>query len=149
MKAVKFKHQNVVFAENQPEYQSLPALRIDSPEGIVISCWKLSLKERIKIVFTGRVWLSIMSFNEPLSPSFMAVNRKEVYSHPDDGITFLQRIKKFFSGCRYFQQNDPTKKCEAFKNEGCSHVDGPLCNFPNCSINIDYTEENKCHNEQL
>lgn len=97
MKAVKFKHQNAVFAKDKSEYQPLPALKIDSPEGEVISCWKLSLKERIKIVFTGRVWLSIMSFNEPLSPSFMAVNRKEVYSHPDDGITFLQTIKKIFA----------------------------------------------------
>ena len=31
MKPVEFKHQNVVFAKDQPEYQPLPALRIDSP----------------------------------------------------------------------------------------------------------------------
>ena len=33
MKPVEFKHQNIVFAKDQPEYQPLPALRIDSPTG--------------------------------------------------------------------------------------------------------------------
>ena len=27
------------------------------------------------------------------------------------------------------------------KNEGCSHVDGMLCDFPNCSMNNDYVKE--------
>lgn len=40
MKPVEFKHQNIVFAKDQPEYQPLPALRIDSPTGEVVSCWK-------------------------------------------------------------------------------------------------------------
>lgn len=84
MKPVEFKHQNIVFAKDQPEYQPLPALRINTPEGEVISCWKMSFSERLRVLFTGRVWLSLMSFNKPLTPSYMAVRRKEVYSHPDD-----------------------------------------------------------------
>jgi len=95
MKPVKFKHQNVVFAKDQKEYQPLPALRIDSPNGEVVSCWKLSFTERLKIVFTGRIWLSLMTFNKPLTPSYLAVNRKEIYSHPDDEKTILSRVKKF------------------------------------------------------
>jgi len=98
MKPVEFKHQNVVFAKDQPEYQPLPALRIESPEGEVISCWKMSFKERIKVLFFGRVWLSLMSFNKPLTPSYMAVNRKEVYSHSDDSVRwhklFLGKLQK-------------------------------------------------------
>ena len=79
MKSVEFKQQNVVFAKDQPEYTPLPALKIDGPEGYVVSCWKMSLKERIKVLFCGRVWLILMSFNKPLTPSFMSVNRKDVY----------------------------------------------------------------------
>lgn len=94
MKPVEFKHQTVIFAKDQPQYQPLPALKIDSPEGEVISCWKLSVKERIKIVFTGRVWLSLMSFNKPLTPSYLSVNRKEVYSHPDDQLSWIKRLLK-------------------------------------------------------
>jgi len=94
MKPVEFKHQNIVFAKDQPEYMPLPALRIDSPQGEVVSCWKMSFKERMKVLFFGRVWLSLMSFNKPLTPSYMSVNRKDVYSHPDD----LVRWHKLFWG---------------------------------------------------
>lgn len=92
MKPVEFKHQNIVFAKDQPEYQPLPALKINSPTGEVISCWKLSFSERIKVLFLGRVWLSLMSFNKPLTPSFMSVNRKEVFSHPDDLVPLGKRL---------------------------------------------------------
>ena len=43
MKPIKFKEQNTTFAENQPEYQQLPAFKNDSLQGEVISCWKLTL----------------------------------------------------------------------------------------------------------
>jgi hypothetical protein len=92
MKPVEFKHQNVVFAKDQPEYQPLPALKLDTPQGEVISCWKMSLKERIKVLFTGRVWLSLMSFNKPLTPSYISVNRKEVFSTPEDSLTKWHRL---------------------------------------------------------
>jgi len=92
MKPVEFKHQNIVFAKDQPEYQPLPALRIDSPTGEVVSCWKLSFKERIKVLVFGRVWMSLMSFNKPLTPSYLAVNRKEVYSHPDDLVVWYKKL---------------------------------------------------------
>ena len=92
MKPVKFKHQTTVFAKDQPEYQPLPALVIDSPNGEVVSCWKLSFKERIRVLFLGRVWLSISSFNKPLSPSFLSADRKEIYRHPSDKPSFVKRL---------------------------------------------------------
>jgi len=85
MKPIKFKHQNIVFAKDQSGYQPLPALRLDTPEGEVISCWKMSLKERVKVLFTGHVWVSLMSFNKPLTPSYLSVNRKEVFLAPEEG----------------------------------------------------------------
>ncbi len=30
--------------------------------------------------------------------------------------------------------NDPVKGCPIYKNEGCSHVDGYLCDYPNCDM---------------
>ena len=79
MRPVKFKDQNTTFAEHQPEYQPLPALRIDSKKGEVISCWRLSFIERLRVLVFGRVWLSLMSFNKPLTPSFLSTNKKGVY----------------------------------------------------------------------
>lgn len=84
MKPVEFKYQNIVFAKDQPQYRPLPALKLDDDMGTVISCYRMSFRERIKILFTGRVWLSLASFGKPLTPSFMAVNRKEVFIVPSD-----------------------------------------------------------------
>jgi hypothetical protein len=106
MKPIEFKHQTVVFAKDQPEYQPLPALKLDTPEGEVISCWKMSLKDRFKVLFTGCVWCSLMCFNKPLTPSYLSVNRKEIYSHPDDFVTFKMKVKSWFklSVMRMFHQ---------------------------------------------
>lgn len=93
MKPVEFEHQNIVFAKDQPEYQPLPALKFDSPEGQVVSCWKLSFKERLRVLFLGRVWLSMSTFNRPLTPSYLAADRKEVYSHTDDNQKWHERLR--------------------------------------------------------
>lgn len=36
---------------------------------------------------------------------------------------------------------DPVKHCPVYKNEGCSHVDGYLCDYPSCSIVKEYMKE--------
>ena len=84
MKAIEFKHQTIVFAKDQPEYLPLPALKIKGREGQVISCWKMSIKERIRVLFTGVVWMNLMSFNKPLTPSYLSTRRKDVYSLSTD-----------------------------------------------------------------
>jgi hypothetical protein len=75
MKLIEFKEQNIIIAKDQPEYLPLPARRSD--DGQVICCWKLSIKERIKLLFTGRVWHIILTFNEPLQPQLLVVNKPQ------------------------------------------------------------------------
>jgi hypothetical protein len=74
MKPVKFKGSNIVFAEGQKEYLPLPAFKEDDQYGRVVSCWKLSMKERIKMLFMGRVYLSVLTFNNPLQPQLPSVD---------------------------------------------------------------------------
>lgn len=70
MKPEKFKHANVVYGENQPEYLPLPAHR-DSA-GVVTTFWKCStLRERIRMFFQGGVYVSLMTFNKPIQPSLV------------------------------------------------------------------------------
>ena len=102
MKAKDFKHQNVVFAKDQPEYHPLPALKIQvprlelkDPSGHVVFCMGLSFYERVKILFTGRIWVSLMTFGA-LTPSYHSVNRKDVYSIPSDEVPLRRKIKLFF-----------------------------------------------------
>ena len=33
---------------------------------------------------------------------------------------------------------DPVKHCKLYKDDGCAHVDGYLCDFETCSMRLDY-----------
>jgi len=80
MKPIEFKEQNVIFAKDQPEYLPLPAFKNDSPEGEVVSCWELSFKERLRILFRGKLWVCLLAFNKPLTPMYFSTQKKDVLS---------------------------------------------------------------------
>ncbi|HNX52329.1 MAG TPA: hypothetical protein PKI68_01145 [Pontiellaceae bacterium] len=78
MKPIKFKEVNVTYAENQPEYLPLPVYRKPGAECEVVSCWKLTRRERLKILITGKFWLSIWTFGHPLQPILPTVNKTDL-----------------------------------------------------------------------
>ena len=73
MKLIKFKGQNCTFAENQPEYIPLPAHRDN--EGIIISCWQFTFREKLKVLFGGKLYWQQLSFNSPLQPVMPVIGR--------------------------------------------------------------------------
>ena len=36
---------------------------------------------------------------------------------------------------------DPVKHCDVYKEDGCSHVDGYLCDFETCDIRLKWAEK--------
>ena len=66
MKPIKFKECNITFAKSQKQYLSLPAYRTNT--GDVTTHWKLSWKERIKVLIKGKIYLQILTFNKSLQP---------------------------------------------------------------------------------
>jgi len=66
MKPIEFKGFNVIFAKDQPEYLPLPAHR--NKDGCVTTCWKLTLYERILVLFKGVLYLQTLTFNNSLQP---------------------------------------------------------------------------------
>ena len=78
MNPIKFKEQNVVYAEDQPEYQPLPVYRKGGHQGELVSCWSLSFRERVKVLFSGKVWLAIWTFNRSLQPLKLSVHKEDV-----------------------------------------------------------------------
>lgn len=69
MVPVKFKQQNVIYAENQPEYLPLPAHKdIKDSNGTVTSCWRFSILERIQILFMGKIYWQQLTFDSTLQP---------------------------------------------------------------------------------
>jgi len=78
MKVIKFKEVNGTYAKNQPEYIPLPVFNKYNLEGEVVCCWSLSLKERVKILFTGKLWVSLLTFYKNLQPIRPTVNKKDL-----------------------------------------------------------------------
>ena len=84
MEPKQFKEANVTFANDQPEYKPLPAFKNKSPQGEVVTCWNLSFRERLRILFKGEIWLSLLTFNNPLTPTFLTTKKSEVLSDNSD-----------------------------------------------------------------
>ena len=66
MKPIQFPESNCTYAKDQKEYLPLPAHKTEC--GIVTSCWKLSILERLKVALRGKIWWSVFTFNRPLQP---------------------------------------------------------------------------------
>jgi hypothetical protein len=78
MTPTTFREANMVIAKNQSDYLPLPAQadRTD-PKGVVTSCWKASLLERLIFLFTGRMWLKQMRFTSALQPQYLCLRRRD------------------------------------------------------------------------
>jgi hypothetical protein len=56
----------VTYAENQPEYIPLPAYRTE--DGMAVTRWRMTWRERLRVFLSGDLWLTILTFNGPLQP---------------------------------------------------------------------------------
>jgi hypothetical protein len=56
----------IIYAKDQPEYLPLPMWK--GPDGYRVSRWKLTWKERFQLLLGGSIWLTILTFNNPLQP---------------------------------------------------------------------------------
>lgn len=68
----KFKGQEVVYAKDQPQYIPLPALCLDDESRAVLSRWRLSIRERLRVLWHGGIYLHVLTFGHPLQPIKLA-----------------------------------------------------------------------------
>lgn len=59
MNPIDFDASNRIYGKEQDEYKDLPALKFTVNTGEVITCWKMSFKEKLKVLFTGKVWTGL------------------------------------------------------------------------------------------
>lgn len=71
MKNIQFPACNTVVGAGQPEYLPLHAFVDDR---VTVTCYKLSFRERLNILFIGRLWLGQMNFGSPLQPQLPTTN---------------------------------------------------------------------------
>lgn len=72
--------EEVTFAKHQPEYLPLPA--IVCTDGTVISRWRLSLRERLRVLFRGSIYLHQLTFGKKLQPQLLCVEKPQLIMMP-------------------------------------------------------------------
>lgn len=82
-----FQSLETVLGKGQDQYRPLPVLWCDDDNGTVISKWKIGWRERLRILFSGELYISQLTFVpapaarhfQPQLPSVKApgINRKE------------------------------------------------------------------------
>ncbi len=98
MEPIKFRQQNIVFAKNQPPYLPLPAYRDDKQGGRIFHCWKLSFRERVKIFFTGKIWVNVLNFGRAPQPIKLMIDnpfhlpRRELKKNIAEGIVEVRAM---------------------------------------------------------
>lgn len=66
MTPTRFPGCNVTLGADQPQYRPLPAYR--SADGRVLTCWRLTLRERIRILLGYKLWITQLTFGEGFQP---------------------------------------------------------------------------------
>lgn len=76
MKLAPFPQQTLVIAEHQPQYENMPAYR--DRNGRVVVCWTLTWRERFIVLFRGQVWQQTLTFNDPVQPQLLTVEKPDM-----------------------------------------------------------------------
>lgn len=71
----------VIFAEHQPPYIPLPAVQVGHR---IITKWKLTWGERIKVLLGGSLWLSMLTFKKYPMPVKLQVSEPVVVREYED-----------------------------------------------------------------
>jgi hypothetical protein len=70
---IPFPQQNLVVGANQPEYIPLPVYySADNREAT--ACWGLTWSERLRALFTGRIYVTLMTFGMPMMPQRVSLD---------------------------------------------------------------------------
>lgn len=66
--------QEIVYAENQPQYIPLRTLCADGPMGAVLSRWTLTDEQRQAVAAGADIFLELSTFHQPLQPIRMSIS---------------------------------------------------------------------------
>jgi len=84
MEPIKFSECNVTFGEGQPEYKPLPAYLDKGEKGQAVTCWELSDDDLKKIAETKKIYLSQLTFHNPLQSIVLTVNKEDIFIDQKD-----------------------------------------------------------------
>jgi hypothetical protein len=78
---IQFPEASLELGANQPEYLPLPGhIDPNDPWGVMTFAWKLTWRERLKLLVTGVLWHQVLTFKHPLQPQKMLTTKPELKS---------------------------------------------------------------------
>lgn len=78
MNIAEFPEQTTIYAKDQPQYLPLPAHQFPGEQGRIVFCWKLTFRERIRLLFSGTLWHEVLTFRQPLQPMKLALEKPDM-----------------------------------------------------------------------
>jgi hypothetical protein len=105
MKPTNFKYSNktlqppgdVLFSKT--DVAGIDPLPVWTDGMQVVSCWKLSRRERLSALLFGRAWLAVLS--GPTQPPALVVAQREYLKGPEDdgrGVRLIRSLMRRFGG---------------------------------------------------
>lgn len=78
MKLIPFPEMMVTIAKDQAPYLPMPAWRAQDPEGTLVICWEVGWKDRLRVLFCGLLWQTLLTFNKPVMPLKLQAQKPEM-----------------------------------------------------------------------
>lgn len=75
MKPVFFPERNCNIESTN---KTIPAFLNPGGKGEAVLCWKLNLLERLKILFTGKIWSCTLTHHKPYRPLLLTTKKGDV-----------------------------------------------------------------------
>jgi len=76
MRPTTFTGSNVIYGKDQAAYQELPAMKF--PDGEILTCWEMSEEEFQQFCKTRKLYVMVLSFNQPLQPMNLVVDAADL-----------------------------------------------------------------------
>jgi len=77
MTAKEFEEVNIRMAEDQDEYETLPAY-MNKEEGSLTFCFQLNKEELDEIQKTGCIWFKQLTFGQKMNPVSMSPQKEDL-----------------------------------------------------------------------
>lgn len=90
MKLIDFPKAFIVIAKDQPEY--MPMFAHVDKDSVVTCCWKLTFRERLSLLFNGKLWHRILTFGDALQPQMLSVYQPPMYMTLSDELMRKENI---------------------------------------------------------
>jgi hypothetical protein len=78
-----YEEHEVVYGKNQPQYMQLPTLAFSDEVGVgLITRWRLTWRERWRLLFRGDLFVHIRTFGNALQPILPTTDAPEIDPTP-------------------------------------------------------------------